>query len=234
MNSWWELGDWSGHRGNDLAVHAVACPFCHERGHFSFAHRADKKKPNASKVLHFDTLKCGNCAGYVMVLWSTSHFGGGLHDFLTLPWPLRLEKIPEHWPESVGRYWLQAHRSYADENWDAVAVMARSAVQAAMREKDAQGRDLRAEIDDLADRRILPPHMKEWAHELRELGNESAHPSTDGAQPARSDVADVVKFLDFLFQYLYTLPHEINQYRKRRSRKKPAQRGPAKSRSKDG
>ena len=94
MNSWWELGDWRGFRGNDLAVHEIVCPFCHERGNFSFAHRADKKKPNASKVLHFDTLKCGSCAGYVMVLWSTSHFGGGLHDFRTLPWPLRREKIP--------------------------------------------------------------------------------------------------------------------------------------------
>ena len=137
-----------------------------------------------------------------MVLWSTSHFGGGLHGFRTLPWPLRRERIPEHWPEPVGRFWLQAHRSYTYENWDAAAVMARSAVQAVMREQDAHGPNLRAEIDDLADRGILPPHMKEWAHELRELGNESAHPGDDGDQPARSDVRDMVEFLDFLFQYL--------------------------------
>ena len=148
-------------------------PLFHERGNFSFAYRADKKKPNESKVLHFDTLKCGNSAGYVMVLCSARHFGGGLHDFRTLPWPLRRERIPEHWPNCVGRFWLQVHRSYTDENWDAAAVMARSAVQAAMREKDACGPNLRAEIKDLADRGILPPHMKEWAHELRELGNES-------------------------------------------------------------
>ena len=167
-----------------------------------------------------------------MVLWSTSHFGGGLHDFQTLPWPLRRERIPEHWPEPAGRMWIQAHRSYADENWDAAAVMARSAVQAAMREQGAKGRNLRAEIDDLADRGILPPHMKEWAHELRELGNESSHPCADKPPPARSDVRDVVEFLDFLLRYLYTLPHEINQYRKRRARDNRDLRGPTKSRSK--
>ncbi len=52
---------------------------------------------------------------------------------------------PLNWPESVGRFWLQAHRSCSDENWDADAVMARSAVQAAMRDRDARGRNLRAE-----------------------------------------------------------------------------------------
>ena len=230
MNSWWELGDWRGFRGSDLALHEVVCPFCQERGNFSFAHRADKKKPNASKVLHFDTLKCGCCAGYVMVLWSTSSFGGaGLHDFRTLPWLLRRESVPEHWPASVGRFWLQAHRCCADENWDAAAVMARSAVQAAMRNQNAQGGNLYAEINDLAARGVLPPHMTEWAHELRVLGNESAHPRADGDQPARSDVRDVVEFLDFLFQYLYNLPHEIDEYRKRRARKTPTQRGSATS-----
>ena len=217
MKSWWDLGDWSGYRGNELALHEVNCPFCHERGNFSFAHRADKKKPNASKVLHFDTLKCGTCAGYVMVLWSTNNFGG-MHDFRVLPWPLRRQKAPEHWPDSVGRFWLQAHRSYADENWDAAAVMARSAVQAALRAHDAQGRNLKEEIDDLAERGLLPPHMKDWAHELRELGNESAHPIAEGNKPSRGDVQDIIEFLDFLFQYLYNLPHEIQQYRKRRAK----------------
>ena len=31
-----------------------------------------------------------------------------------------------------------------------------------------------------------------------------------------ADVRDVVKFLDFLLQYLYNLPNEIAEYRKRR------------------
>jgi uncharacterized protein DUF4145 len=68
---------------------------------------------------------------------------------------------------------------------------------------------------------VLPPHMKEWAHELRELGNDAAHPGRSAPKSSAEDVRDVVEFFDFLLQYLYTLPHEIDEYRKRRE-KKPA------------
>lgn len=220
MNSWWDLGEGSGFRGSQLELHRITCPFCLERGNFSFEHRAEKKKPNSKKALHFDTLKCGNCAGYVMALWSPGDvFGRGLYGFQVLPWPLRLEDHPEHWPEEVGRFWIQAHRSAKDENWDAAAVMARSALQSALRHHEATGGSLKQEIDDLASTGVLPPHMKAWAHELRELGNDAAHPGPSAPKSSAEDVRDVVEFLDFLLQYLYTLPHEIDEYRKRRQQK---------------
>ena len=97
--------------------------------------------------------------------------------------------------------------------------MARSALQVALREHGAKGRSLKDEIDDLAARGILPPHMKEWAHELRALGNESAHPEAVGSESSADDVRDVIEFLDFLLRYLYDLPHEIKQYHERRASK---------------
>ena len=53
--------------------------------------------------------------------------------------------------------------------------------------------------------------MKEWAHELRELGNESAHAGSQSGESVDADVRDVIQFLDFLLKYLYDLPHEIQQ-----------------------
>ena len=73
MDSWWQLGEGSGHRGESLATHQITCPFCMERGNFEIAFHAEKKKANSDKKLNFDTLKCGNCSGYVMVLWSAGH-----------------------------------------------------------------------------------------------------------------------------------------------------------------
>lgn len=223
MENWWDLGEGMGYQGSELSLFRITCPFCSEKGNFSFEHKAAKKKPNSSKVLHFDTLKCGNCAGYVMVLWSASEFGRssrGLHSFHVLPWPIRIEDYPEHWPETVGRYWVQAHRSARDENWDAASMMARSALQIALREQGARGKSLKGEIDDLAAKGILPPHMKDWAHELRELGNESAHPDPATAKAEREDVLDIIEFLDFLLQYLYDLPDAIKKYRGRRGGEK--------------
>jgi len=218
MNSWWELGEGGGHLGEALALHAIECPFCSERGKFKSEFHAEKKKPNSKKTLNFDTLKCASCAGYVQVLWSANEFIGSqpLHQFRVQPWPLKTPDPPEYWPSEIGRCWQQAHRSLQHESWDAAAVMARSALQAALRNHGAKGRDLKTEIAHLAGQGILPPLMREWSDEVRELGNDATHPdaNTQGTDP--SDARDVVEFLDYLLQYLYNLPKAITDFRARR------------------
>jgi hypothetical protein len=217
MDSWWELGEGIGFQGVTLAIHSIECPFCNETGNFSVVHHEEKKKPNHPKILNFDTLKCGNCAGFVMVLWSSSRVGmDGLHDYRVLPWSLKLNRYPEEYPDEVGRCWLQAHRSLQDENWDAASVMARSALQAALRDNQAQGRTLRDEIEDLASKGILPPLMKDWSDNVRDLGNISAHPQPGQPPTDPNDAKDIVQFLDFLLIYLYKLPKKIQDYRSRR------------------
>jgi hypothetical protein len=212
MDSWWQLGEGFGHRGKELALTNITCPFCGVRGIFSIEFHAEKKKPNGHKILNFDTLKCGNCASFVQVFWSASR---DLHDYRVVPWPLTIERYPDHWPEAVGRYWLQAKKNLRDENWEAAALMARSSLQIALRDHDAKGGNLKKEIDDLAEKGILPPLMKDWAHNVRELGNDSAHPAPDQAPTCPSDAKDIVRFMDFLFEYLYTLPKKIKDYRER-------------------
>jgi len=215
MSSWWDLGEGSGCVGRKLAIHKITCPFCLERGNFKEVFHAEKKNPNTSKILNFDTLECGNCKGYVMTLWSANGHNANIHNYKVLPWPVRYHKFPDHWPEDVGRYWLQAKRNLTDENWDAAALMARSSLQAALRNYKAKGKNLKQEIEDLASKGILPPIMKEWSDNVRELGNESAHPKPGQPPTDPMDAKDIVEFLDFLLEYLYTLPHRINEYRKR-------------------
>lgn len=212
MQSWWELGEWSGTRGSELAIYKITCPFCEEQGNFSIAYHAEKKKPNGRKILNFDTLECGNCKGYVMCLWSGGH---DIHASRVLPWPIKHDKYPENWPEAVGRFWLQAKRSISSENWDATAVMARSAMQVALREQGAKGANLKQEIEDLSNKGLLPPLMKEWSNTLRELGNDSAHPIPEQTATSSRDAQDVVRYLDFLLEYLYELPKQITEYRAR-------------------
>lgn len=223
--SWWSIGQHSGYQGTELADYKITCAFCGERGNWELEHHAEKKKPNDDQRLNFDTLKCGNCAGYVMVFWSA---GDRLHDYKVLPWPLDYDSCPEHWPEDIGRYWLQAKKNLADENWDAAAIMAASAMQLALRselqkkeegdEGDAEPMDqtLFEEVKHLAEKGVLPPIIVEWADELRWLRNPAVHPQPgkEGTDP--KDAKDVVQFLDFLLRYLLDLPHQINEYRDRK------------------
>jgi hypothetical protein len=58
--------------------------------------------------------------------------------------------------------------------------------------------------------------MKDWAHEVRMLARDPAHP-VPGQDPTLSrDVADVVRFLDFLLEYLFSLPASIANFRERK------------------
>ena len=196
-------------------MYRLKCAFCGEEGNFSLAHRETKKHASdKDKVLYFDTLKCGNCANFLMAFWSA---GSTLYDYRVLPWHIGEFKIPEAWPKEVGRFWQQAKRASARGDLDAAAVMTRSAMQAALRARDVSGRTLRDEIDNLAAKGLLPPVMKEWAHELRLLGNSSAHPDEGEPAPEKKDVADVLRFLEQLLTYLFSLPNLIAQYRGRKN-----------------
>ena len=50
---------------------------------------------------------------------------------------------------------------------------------------------------------------------LRELGNLGAHPIPGQLAPDPNDDRDIVRFLDFLLECVYTLPHRTKQYRER-------------------
>ena len=208
----WNLGEGHGFRGSELELFRLTCPFCEEDGNFELFARAEKKKANSNKVINFDTYECGSCKGYIQVLWSA---GDGLYNFYQMPRSRNYTSFPDHWPALVGRYWLQAKRSLNGENWDATVLTARSALQAALRDKGAEGANLYQEIVNLCDKGVLPSLMADWGQSVREIGNDAAHPRPEQEEPTNRDCAEIVKFLDFLFRYLYDLPHDIEVFRGR-------------------
>jgi len=220
--SWWDLGEWSGFSGNTLDLRDLVCAFCNERGQFVVEHHAEKKRPNGRKVLNFDTLRCSNCSNFALAFWSaSSDYGSGMHDRKVVPWALNVSSYPKHWPDDVGRFWLQAHRNLRDGNLDAACVMARSALQVTLRLHKAEGANLKQEIADLAKKGLLPPIVREWSDNVRELGNDSAHPRPGQVAASPRDAQDIVQFLDFLLEYLLDLPQRINAYRARKSADEP-------------
>jgi hypothetical protein len=222
MDSWWQFGEGVGFQGDKLEVWRITCAFCGEKGNFALAFHEQKKKPNSGKKLNFDVYRCANCAGFVHVFWSAAEFAHGMHglyNFNVLPWPLNAKREPsENWPEGVNRFWIQAHDSLKNENWDAANLMARSALQFVVREKGSKEGNLKVQINDLASKEVLHPLMQEWAHEVRLLANESAHPEAPQPPPVTpQDARDIVNFLDYLLFYLYDLPKQIADYRKRKT-----------------
>lgn len=219
MDNWWSFGEGSGLSGSELSLGLIPCAFCSAAGNFKREFSAAKKHGSSGKELHYEVLCCGNCGNLTMCFWSgTGHGSFGLHNYKLLPWPLSRSPAPStNWPKDVSRYWVQAKQGVANKTWDAALLMARSALQIALRESSAVGKTLKDEIDDLAKKGLLPPNMKDWAHELRLIGNESAHPTIGTEPPPEPDVRDVVEFLDYLLRYLFDLPATIKAYRQRKS-----------------
>jgi Domain of unknown function (DUF4145) len=95
--------------------------------------------------------------------------------------------------------------------------MARSAVQLVARANGAVGKNLKEEIDDLADKSLILPIMKDWAHEVRVLANAGTHPQPGTKGTGEKDAKDVVEFLSFLMTVMYNLPKQIEDFRGRKA-----------------
>jgi Domain of unknown function (DUF4145) len=177
------LGNGRGFSGQVLATHQIPCAFCAAVGNFETVQHLERTKPGSScKVLNYDTLKCGNCGNFMFAFWSAAEHGHGaaaMHGYHVLPWHRGTTAYPKHWPDDVGRYWVEARRSVEGKNWTAAALMARSAVQLVARSNGAKGNNLKQEINDLADKGLILPIMKDWSHEVRELANEARIRSQD-------------------------------------------------------
>ena len=225
LENWWQFGEGSGQWGSDLALYDIKCAFCEQKDNWALEHHAEKTKPNSRKVLNFDTYKCGNCANYIMVFWSADeHHAGsynptqGLHAYRTVPFALGGWDGEAFWPDNATRHWKQAHNAVNRGDYDAAVVMARSSVQAIVRDKKAKKGDLYNEINDLVIRGVIPNIVGELAHEVRELAKPSAHPTENEEPVSPQDAREIVEFLDILLEYSYDLPHKINEHRQRQGK----------------
>jgi hypothetical protein len=214
MDSWWDLGEWSGHSSLNMLYFDMECAYCGHRKDYEVVSSFEKSRADGRKKLLFQTLQCGNCANYTLLLRSDG--SSGLIGHRRIPYPLKVSSAPSHWPDDVGRYWIQARRSIETESWDAAAIVIRSALQLAVRYKDAKGKTLQQEVSNLVETGLLPPLMEEWSTEVRLLGNEGTHPKPGAQGVQEQDVKDMMRFLESLLEYLFTLPHRIEQYRKRK------------------
>jgi HEPN domain-containing protein len=182
--------------------------------------------PRQSQTLaRYLTYKCGNCANYIMIFWSADehHAGGynptqGLHAYRTVPFAIGGWDGEDYWPDNAKRHWKQAHNAVNRGDYDAAVVMARSAVQAIVRDKKAKKGSLYNEINDLVVRGVIPNIVGELAHEVRELAKPSAHPTEDEKPVDAKDAREIVEFLDILLEYGYDLPHKINEHRQRQGK----------------
>lgn len=209
-----------GDRGQ-FPTEIIVCPYCDTKGKFKLGkeqHRDEGSGRFSSATWLF--LNCQVCNNVVFVIYgmsSSENYGLGSNTFDYVQFPRQSGQITGHesWPANSSRYLVQAKQALKSQSWDAAAVMARSALQVVLREKGAAGKSLAAETNDLVQKGLLVASMAEWAKEIREGGNEAAHPSHDSSGVTEEDARQIVEFTEYLLHYLYVIPSQIESRRQR-------------------
>jgi len=183
-------------------VPAYKCPFCGVLAEFILIAQANDQR-NWS---HFVS-QCRHCGRAVYsATWA--------NDPDQITYPTGRAAPSQDLPAEVRDCLDEAIKSLDAGAPKASALMTRSAIQAAMRQQQANGKTLWAEIEDLAERNVLPPALREWAHEIRDGANPAAHPK-DGEQVTREDGLELLALAEALFEYLYIVPADITRRRAR-------------------
>jgi hypothetical protein len=202
-------------RYNSTAMASIAlnCPHCFTQK-AAFSGNACLPSPPGQQNDYIVFLQCPVCGGGVIVkvrqpvpselhAWLQGAKQGNV--LILEQWPTATEaKAPEHVPQNIQRFYIQGMDNLSRENWDAAGTMFRKALDTSLKHLDPSGKGvLQKRIDNLPTALGVTPAMKEWAHEIRELGNDAAHEE----DPFTGDEAKTLQaFTELFLTYTFTLP----------------------------
>ena len=134
----------------------------------------------------------------------------------------KLEVEPdEELPDDVKTAFREALRALDDGIWNGCIIMCQRALDEALDNLQAEGRDLFQKIDDLDKKCVITPQMKAWAHESR-LRQKLGAPGTKSKKWAtRKDAEEVLEFCRWFFRYAYVLPKQLAEMKARIESKTP-------------
>lgn len=128
-------------------------------------------------------------------------------------WPEHVESpIPNHLSHEVEKAFKGAERNFQMEDGeDAAAMLYRRSIDIAIRIKHPEIKGLLApRIASLVDKGLLPPQMKQWADQIRLIGNEGAH-EPEGV--SKEDLEPMRYFTEAFLRYFITIPFQVALHR---------------------
>jgi len=123
-------------------------------------------------------------------------------------WPTRQDSAaPSDVPERIASNFIQAEEAASRSHREAAGMAYRRVLELTLKDKAATLKGtLEKRIDRLADEGRLTLDIKDWAHNIRDLGNEATH---DEDEPTDDDIADMAAFTRVVLEYLYSMPAKV-------------------------
>lgn len=186
------------------------------------AYELPEGEPQSAETVLYILLKCRNCHEPVIGVfnplgrWLKDDDGQTSIDFGKLRFfqffnNLKKLDCPEHLPKEVEKIYLQGMDAYNRQNWDTAGMAFRKSLERAIKNlnPNASANDnLKKKIDELEEKHGITQSMKQWAHEIRFIGNEAAHDEGDFDEKSARDIRN---FTEFFLIYTFSLPKKIRQ-----------------------
>lgn len=127
-------------------------------------------------------------------------------------YPSRVPVVPEGLPDKAHEFW--AREAAAGMGPSMKVLFCRIVIEAVCKDKGATQGNLYSKIESLGPEgaAILAPDMVEWAHAIRNFGNDVAHEMSDFSDDESAEVYD---FTTMLLEVLYSVPARVKRLRER-------------------
>jgi Domain of unknown function (DUF4145) len=182
-------------------------------------------------------MQCQGCLDYILAsCWLVNNYQLTYRQHYPLGWPD--DEVAKEIPDHIKPDFQEALRCLWVKAYNATAEMCRCALEASCLHLGASPKDVLEDmIDELADKQIITPGLRDVAHKVRLGGNRAAHPGQTKAtlgpsptasvatpSPATSKAARpieriekehaeaIVDFTKHFFQYVYVTPGQLDKY----------------------
>jgi hypothetical protein len=196
---------------------SITCPYCKVLSRFV---DTSKSVFDENKGV-WSILQCIGCKGPVLAIyrWTGSYALAGNEVGVPVVEPKPARVFPESEPsvhKSIPQPVAEAYKEsivcYNVGAWKGSAILCRRALQASIVDKGADVKKrLRDQIHELATRQIITQDISNWAHTIRLLGNDGAHPYNKGSltNVTKSDLDEMLRFMESYLKYVYEMPYEV-------------------------
>ncbi len=186
------------------------CPHCKVVSSYDVGGEKNLFSRKTNTRIRFDKCRDEDCQCTVAVVYQPAE-GNTIVDIYP-----KLETDPDELlPADVKTAFGQALKSLNEEIWDGCVTLCRRALEEAMNDLKAEGGGLKRKIKNLAAQNRITPALSNWAHEGRLAGNLGAHGFEERKWSTESDAQEIVEFSKWFFRYVYVLPRQLEQRRKR-------------------
>lgn len=119
-------------------------------------------------------------------------------------------------PEHIAAAASEAHRGESVSNHMSAILMARTVIEATAKDKDIHEGTLAKKIEQMVEKTLIRPHVKEVADEVRHFGNDMAH--GDISIPVtKEDAVEVLALMDEILNEVYQGPARLAAIQARRT-----------------